>query len=144
MHIITVRTQKNVSGKSRIICCRCNLHLQGKCQVIFQVWVGQITDISICPCPAEPVEEHDLRRRLTVYLCHQVRPFRHAIPVKIDHNFDSRILFQYFLHIRLCKLIRLTPIQFSIHQIIYPFVMICGYSILLIQKFRQIRPHSHN
>ena len=92
MHVIAVCPKENVSGKSRIIFGCCNLHLKGKCQIVFQIWIRKITDISICPRSAESVEEHDLRRLSAIHLCHKMCPFRHTVPVQIQHNLGSDII----------------------------------------------------
>lgn len=55
------------------------LHLKGERQVILNIRIVEILDISVCPRPAQAVEEHDFRRLLSIHFRHQVGRFGNSV-----------------------------------------------------------------
>ena len=123
MKIITVSFQINMPCKSWVILFRCDLHLQGECQIILDIWIIQIGNISICPCSAQSVKIHDLRSRLPIHFRYQMCVLIYTVSVKIDRNFNRRICFQNRPHCTFRILICPAAVKFSIDNIIHSAVM---------------------
>ena len=123
MKIITVSFQINMPCKSRVILFRCNLHLQGERQIILDIWIIQIGNIAICPCPAQSIKIHDLRSRFSIHFRYQMCVRIYTVSVKIDCNFNRRIRFQNRPYCTFCILICPAAVKLPINNIIHSAVM---------------------
>ena len=130
-----------MSGKARKLIGRRDLKLQRKRQVILYIRIRKVTDIAVRLRSAQPVEKHDLRRRLSLDLRRQMGSFRHSVPVKVDDDLNTWILRQDLLDLRFCQFICHTPVKLTVHQVIDTLVVDSLDPVCIVQKLRKIRSH---
>ena len=61
MQIVAKTLKINMSGEPRIIFLCFDLKLKGKRQILFNIRIRQIVNVSVSRSPAQPVKKHDLR-----------------------------------------------------------------------------------
>ena len=132
-----------MSGEPRIIFLCFDLKLKGKRQILFNIRIRQIVNVSVSRSPAQPVKKHDLRYLFAIDLRDQLLPIQ-PIPVQVDHHLNRWIGRKNAADLSLRQIVCRVAIQHTVYHVKYACIMDYIISILVFQQLCQIISHAHN